>query len=136
MQERRRFAVLIREMRETAAALIRIPRSQALGSPARHGLKNDAIDQTGQKAKYSLEADVFRFGPNNGHRSIGSACPFGAKCGSGQTASIRLERDGCRICDEAGAKLGQKMHRTLLAVRQSYLMVTVIFSETTGGMNG
>jgi hypothetical protein len=32
----------------------------------------------GQKAKYSLRADVFRFGPNNGHRSIGSACPFGA----------------------------------------------------------
>jgi hypothetical protein len=32
----------------------------------------------GQKAKYSLGADVFRFGPNTGHRSIGSACPFGA----------------------------------------------------------
>jgi hypothetical protein len=32
----------------------------------------------GQKAKCSLRADVFRFGPNNGHRSIGSACPFGA----------------------------------------------------------
>src|ERR1700726_2044949 len=30
----------------------------------------------GQKAKYSLRADVFRFGPNNGHRSIGSACPW------------------------------------------------------------
>jgi hypothetical protein len=32
----------------------------------------------GQKAKYSLRADVFRFGPNNGHHSTGSACPFGA----------------------------------------------------------
>jgi hypothetical protein len=32
----------------------------------------------GQKAKCSLRADVFCFGPNNGHRSIGSACPFGA----------------------------------------------------------
>jgi hypothetical protein len=32
----------------------------------------------GQKAKCSLRADVFRCSPNNGHRSIGSACPFGA----------------------------------------------------------
>jgi hypothetical protein len=36
----------------------------------------------GQKAKYSLRADVFRFGSDNGHRSIASACPFGAKSGS------------------------------------------------------
>jgi hypothetical protein len=35
----------------------------------------------GQKAKYSRRAHVFRFGPNNGHRSIGSACPFGAITG-------------------------------------------------------
>jgi hypothetical protein len=33
----------------------------------------------GQKTKYSLRANVFRFGPNNGHRSIGSACPFGRR---------------------------------------------------------
>jgi len=32
-----------------------------------------------QKAKYSLRADVFRSAPNNGHRSIRPACPFGAK---------------------------------------------------------
>jgi hypothetical protein len=32
----------------------------------------------GQKAKYPLRADIFRFGPNNGHRSIGSACPKSA----------------------------------------------------------
>jgi hypothetical protein len=35
----------------------------------------------GQKAKYSLRADVFRFASNNGHRSTGSACPFGASNG-------------------------------------------------------
>jgi len=35
----------------------------------------------GQKAKYSLRADVFRFGPNNRHRSIGSVGPFGATSG-------------------------------------------------------
>src|ERR1700686_4631843 len=32
----------------------------------------------GQNAKYSLRADVFCFASNNGHRSTGSACPFGA----------------------------------------------------------
>jgi hypothetical protein len=41
----------------------------------------------GQKAKYSLRADVLRFGPNNGHRSIGSACLFGANSGSEQLFS-------------------------------------------------
>src|SRR5260221_2108197 len=33
-------------------------------------------------------ADVFRFGPNNGYRSIGSACPFGANGGIERTHSI------------------------------------------------
>jgi hypothetical protein len=42
-----------------------------------------------KKAKYSLRADVFRFGPNNGHRSIGSACPFGAKSGHSTMVSAR-----------------------------------------------
>jgi hypothetical protein len=36
------------------------------------------LSDSGQKAKYSLRADVFRCSANNGHRSIGSACPFGA----------------------------------------------------------
>jgi hypothetical protein len=45
----------------------------------------------GQKAKYSLGADVFRFGPNNGYRSIGSACPFGA-------TSRRVALTGKRFC--------------------------------------
>jgi hypothetical protein len=35
----------------------------------------------GQKAKYSLRADVFRSAPDTGHRSIGSAFPFGARFG-------------------------------------------------------
>jgi hypothetical protein len=37
----------------------------------------------GQKAKYSLRAAVSALArhPNNGHRSIGSACPFGATTG-------------------------------------------------------
>ena len=44
----------------------------------------------GQKAKCSLRADVFRFGPNNGHRSIGSACPFGAISGLMRCSKLRL----------------------------------------------
>jgi hypothetical protein len=36
------------------------------------------MSQLGQKAKYSLRADVFRSALNNGHRSIRPACPFGA----------------------------------------------------------
>ena len=36
------------------------------------------MSQLGQNAKYSLRAYVFCFGPNNGHRSIGPAYPFGA----------------------------------------------------------
>jgi hypothetical protein len=44
----------------------------------------------GQKAKYSLRSDVFRFGPNNGHRSIGSACPFGAKSRRAPHTSQRI----------------------------------------------
>src|ERR1700738_2573551 len=43
--------------------------------PVRSGL----MSELGQKAKYSLRTDVFRFGPNIGHRSIGSACPFGCQ---------------------------------------------------------
>jgi hypothetical protein len=39
---------------------------------------NLRISARGQTRKYSLRADAFRFGPDNGHRSIGSACPFGA----------------------------------------------------------
>ena len=35
------------------------------------------MSPSGQTAKYSLRADVFCFASNNGHRSTGSACPFG-----------------------------------------------------------
>jgi hypothetical protein len=56
----------------------------------------------GQTAKYSLRADVFRFGPNNGHHSIGSACPLGAKrrlmhrskSPGSRPASANRQRDG------------------------------------------
>jgi hypothetical protein len=34
----------------------------------------------GQKAKCSLRANVFRCSPKTGHRSMQSACPFGADC--------------------------------------------------------
>jgi len=33
----------------------------------------------GQKAKYSLRADVVRSSPNNRHEASAAACPFGAK---------------------------------------------------------
>ena len=36
------------------------------------------MSQLGQKAKCSLRADVFCSAPDTGHRSIGSAGPFGA----------------------------------------------------------
>jgi hypothetical protein len=35
--------------------------------------------EVGQKAKYSLRADFFRFGSNNGHRSTPPSCRKGAK---------------------------------------------------------
>ena len=57
----------------------------------------------GQKAKYSLRVDVFRFGPNNGHRSIGSGCPFGAITGSQD--STHLSRPGSVAETEPGSYL-------------------------------
>src|SRR6202166_1472275 len=43
-----------------------------------HPLEWQLASLHGQKAKYSLRADVFRSAPNNGHCSIRPACPFGA----------------------------------------------------------
>ena len=43
-----------------------------------HRKLNGPMSLLGQTRKCSLRADVFRCSPNNGHRSIGSACPFGA----------------------------------------------------------
>ena len=50
-----------------------------------HPLEWQLASLHGQKAKCSPRADVFRCSPNNGHRSIGSACPFGANSGSPAT---------------------------------------------------
>jgi hypothetical protein len=36
------------------------------------------MSEMGQKAKYSRRADVFRFTPKTGHRSMQSACPKSA----------------------------------------------------------
>jgi hypothetical protein len=51
----------------------------------------------GVKRKCSLRADVFRFGPNNGHRSIGSACLFCApqpnSCSAAKNHVARLKPD-------------------------------------------
>src|SRR5258706_10080338 len=47
------------------------------------GLKHcDPMSEMGQKAKYSLRADVFCFAPESGHCGTESACPFRAKTGS------------------------------------------------------
>jgi hypothetical protein len=40
------------------------------------------MSHLGQKAKYSLRADVFRFAPESGRRATWSACPFRANFGS------------------------------------------------------
>jgi len=40
------------------------------------------MSQMGQKAKYSLRADVFRFTPESGLKSDIGPCPFRAKLGS------------------------------------------------------
>jgi hypothetical protein len=60
------------------------------------------MSELGQKAKYSLRADVFRFGPNNGHRSTGSACPFGAdivaKVFLGDKTKFSRTADAFRMC--------------------------------------
>jgi hypothetical protein len=53
----------------------------------------------GQKAKFSLRANVFRFAPESGHRALQSACLFRANNGSG--CFIRLP---CRREREALAK--------------------------------
>src|SRR5713226_5683374 len=39
------------------------------------------MSQLGQKAKYSLRADVFRFAPDNGRDATTAACPFRAISG-------------------------------------------------------
>src|ERR1019366_1272876 len=41
----------------------------------RLSMRPRSMSGVGQTRKCSLGVDVFRFGPNNGHRSIGSACP-------------------------------------------------------------
>src|ERR1700686_3310507 len=55
-----------------------------------------------QKAKYSLRADVFRFGSNNGHRSKGLACPFDAdivgKVFLGDKTKFSRTADAFRMC--------------------------------------
>jgi hypothetical protein len=56
-------------------AVVRVRRS------TRRSLDDRTMSLVGQKAKCSLRADVFRFGPNNRLRSRGSACPFGATSG-------------------------------------------------------
>src|ERR1019366_9459189 len=52
------------------------------------------MSQMGQKAKYSLRADVFRFGPDSGHVATAAAFPFRAKPGSRGTSFNDLGRNG------------------------------------------
>ena len=65
----------------------------------------------GQKAKYSLRADVFRCSPNNGHRQGRSPCLKGAmalnrcaiaRCAGSPTASTVA---GVKIVDSARVTL-------------------------------
>jgi hypothetical protein len=49
------------------------------------------MSELGQKAKYSLRGDVFRFGPNNGHRAMQLASPFRANSGRRHKKEIDLD---------------------------------------------
>jgi hypothetical protein len=48
------------------------------------------MSQTGQKAKYSLRADVFRFGPESGLKTDIAPCPKSANKRH-QNASLELK---------------------------------------------
>jgi hypothetical protein len=55
------------------------------------------MSQLGQKAKYSLRADVFRFAPESGLKSDIAPCPKSAKPGSARcTIMITLRYRGTR----------------------------------------
>jgi hypothetical protein len=55
--------------------------------------------EKGQTRKYSQRADVFRFGPNNGHRSVASACPFGAMTDFARFSfSVKWTPHGSNFC--------------------------------------
>jgi hypothetical protein len=45
----------------------------------------------GQKAKYSLGADIFRFTPKTGHGWKPRSCPFRAKGGRGDASQLPAE---------------------------------------------
>src|SRR6266403_2080958 len=47
--------------------------------PRRSQQMGCSTSDLGQKAKYSRRADVFRFTPKTGHRSMQSACPKRAR---------------------------------------------------------
>jgi hypothetical protein len=49
------------------------------------------MSEMGQKAKYSLRADVIRFAPDSGHVATAAAFPFCAKTGSrGLSCNVQL----------------------------------------------
>jgi hypothetical protein len=64
----------------------------------------------GQTRKYTRRADFFRFGPSNGHRSIGSAFPKRAMNGS---RKIERENGGVRAMgrSESAGAAGQDAGR-------------------------
>ena len=83
----------------------------------------------GQKAKYSPLADVFRFGPNNGHRSTGSACPFGADI----VAKVFL---GCRskILRAADAFYARRREGPYRFIQnRSWISVPILKAEAAAG---
>jgi hypothetical protein len=58
------------------------------------------MSQLGQKAKYSLRADVFRFAPDSGHVATAAAFPFRADF----VAKVFL-RHGTQILRAIGATI-------------------------------
>jgi hypothetical protein len=59
------------------------------------------ISEMGQKAKYSLRRDVFRFAPESGHRAMQSGCPFRANkrhsSVTERTRSLQTGRPGSQL---------------------------------------
>ena len=93
----------------------------------------------GQKAKCSLRADVFCFGPNNGHRSIGSACPFGAQkrkwgrpSGEGQARCSQPHHESALCGSLDQSKLRQGRH----AIVEAYLLDNLAVLELQNGRTG
>jgi hypothetical protein len=61
------------------------------------------MSEWGQKAKYSLRANDFRYAPNNGHSAVTTACPFRANA----LNRCAIARGGGRGAHQYGSTRGE-----------------------------